>query len=532
MYHRTVSLARRTALLLTLSLPSAAAEAEPPECEPASYECAASHVARHEFAEAIGSLETLLERTPADVKALNLLGLALTGAGRVEEANVRFARALALDAAFVPARKNLAVNEFRSGRVAQARAHLEEVLKLSPRDEVANLFLAEVHYRESRRGLALEHYERSGARVADDPQWTLHHAHCLLEAGRRTEATARLEHLPEDDASAQFQAGVILGEAGAPAAAAPFFGRAARPGFADRQVARYNQTLMLIEAGDDAGAIAVAERPLDGARPSGEYLNLVSRAYLGAGRIEDAYNALRQATRLEPTAEVHYVDLATICMDHDNYDLGLEIVDIGLQYRPDSALLYLQRGVLLAQKAQLQAAEEEFQSARRLAPEEPAPYAALAMVWMQTGQTGRAVEVLREAARLRPDDHVVSYTFAVALLRSGLDLAGPDAEEAVSALRASIRAKPDFAPARSELGRLLLKRNDLDGAIGELERAVALDPDSTAALYNLGQAFKRRGEPDRAREVLARVMRLNARERGDDPEAELKRVVLRLVKKQ
>ena len=96
--------------------------------------------------------------------------------------------------------------------------------------------------------------------------------------------------------------------------------------------------------------------------------------------------------------------------------------------------------------------------------------------------------------------------------------------------RASIRANGEFVPARSQLGRLLLKRNDLDGAVRELEKATALDPDATAALYNLAQAYIRKGDKTRAAQLLERVSKMNAAERGDDPDGELKRTVVRIVK--
>ena len=132
------------------------------------------------------------------------------------------------------------------------------------------------------------------------------------------------------------------------------------------------------------------------------------------------------------------------------------------------------------------------------------------MIWMQTGQTEKAVERLREDASTRPKDHVIPYTFAVALVRSGIDPGGPAGLEAVEALRASIGANAAFAPARSQLGRLLLRRDDVDGAIDELEKAVELDPGATAALYNSGRC-QRKGDRQRASDLLARVRKLNAK---------------------
>jgi tetratricopeptide (TPR) repeat protein len=512
------------AALLLHPQPVAAAE-----CGRTAYDCALFHVGRQEFAEGIRYLEKQLAAAPRDLKALNLLGIALTGAGRKGEANRRFDEALALDAAFYPARKNLAINEYDSGRVEVARGHFEAVLKAAPADEIANLYLGEIHYRAKRQREALAHYEKSGTRFAQDPLWTLHYGRCLLEGGRTSQAVSVLDQIPESAGVSLFEAGVSLGQAGAHREAARLFG-AARRTYKDKYAAGYNQTLMLIEAGEAESAIKVVQELVAEGTAPAELLNLASRAYLAAGKVQEAYDALRQATRLEPKAAENYVDLASICVEHDNFDLGLEIVDIGLRQLPESWMLYLQRGVLLAMKARIGEAEKEFERARRLAPKDQAvPYAALGMAWMQSGQADKAVEVLR-AERTRSNDHIVPYIFAVALLRSGVDPTSPDAAEAVDALRASIKARPDFAPARAELGRLLFKRDEVDLAIAELEKAAELDPAGTPALYALSQAYRKKGERAKAQELLARVSKLNAQERGDDQDGELRRAVFRIVR--
>jgi tetratricopeptide (TPR) repeat protein len=498
------------------------------ECGATAYDCAVFYVGRHAFAAAMGYLDRQLAAAPRDLKALNLMGIALTGAGRKDAANERFRAALAIDPGFTPALKNLAINEYDSGRPAEARAHFEQVLKVAPGDEISHLYLAEIDYHARRRRAALDHYEKSGQRFAQDPQWTLHYGRSLLDDGRAKQAVAVLDRIPEGDGAGRFEAGVALGQAGAHADAARFFG-AARHGYKDPYAAGYNQALMLIEAGDNEAAIRVAQELAAEGRATAELYNLASRAYAGAGRIQEAYDALRQATRLEPNAPENYIDLASICLEHDNFDLGLEIVDIGLRQLPGSWTLYLQRGALLAMKGLMGEAEKEFETARRLAPEQPVPYAALGMAWIQSGQIDKAVEVLR-AELPRRKDHVVPYIFAMALLRSGMDPAAPAGAEAVAALQASIRANPEFAPARAELGRLLLKRHQVDLAIRELERATQLDPRATPALYALFQAYLRNGNQARAEELIARVNKLNAQERGDDPDGELRRAVVRIVR--
>ena len=64
----------------------------------------------------------------------------------------------------------------------------------------------------------------------------------------------------------------------------------------------------------------------------------------------------------------------------------------------------------------------------------------------------------------------------------------------------------------------------------KVEAATLNGADATAALYNLAQAYRRKGDRARAAELLARVNTLNAEKRGDDPERELRQVVIRIVR--
>ena len=499
------------------------------DCGPTAYECAVAQVTRQDFAGAIRSLDEVLGAAPRDLKALNLLGIALTGAGRVDEANRRFQQAISLDPTFYPALKNLAVNELARGRYAESQRHFEQVLKLAPADDVAHVHLAEIHFKKKELAAALGHYEKAGARVAQDPAWTLHHARCLLEQGRANDAVAVLDRLPPPDADAQFQAGVLLGQANASASAAAFFGRA-RAGYRDPYAAAYNQILMLNRAGQAGEALRVAEGLVAERTQPAELYRLMAEAYVDQGRIKEAYDALRTATRLEPQNEELYLDLAGICVDHDNFDLGLEIVDVGLGHRPDSLALRLQRGVMLAMKSQLAQAEAEFDRAREMAPQAAAPYVALAMAWMQTGRTEKAVEVLRERGRAGDKSAVVPYMLAVAILRSGADPAGPAGAEAVAALESSVRLDPGFPGSRAELGKLLLKRGAVEPAIRQLEKAVALDPQNPAPAYALAQAYFKTGAKDRAEKLMSQVSRLNARQREGNADDELRRMVVRIVR--
>jgi len=487
----------------------------------APYDCAAALVQKGRFPAAIELLEKLTAQSPQNLKALNLLGIALSGAGNLEKANARFQQALQADPAFLPALENLAINEFALGRADQAKADLETVLKNSPNDEVAHVYLGEIAFGVKQFGEATAHYERGRAKVYPV---IMHYAECLLETGRKGDLSAVLRAIPEEDTEKQIQAGILLGKAEAYLEAAPYFGRA-RLHASDLYTAAYDQTLMLIRGGDYSGAIQLSSELFTAGLRRAELYNLVSEAYVKTGQVEKAYKALRTATELEPEAEDNYVDLAGICLDNANYQLGMETVAIGLKHLPDSYRLHLHRGLLLAHQDLTQESEKDFEIASRLSPSQSLPYVALGLAWMQRGDTAKAVEVLRARVKSNPNDFLLPYILGIALIRS-------DAEpgEAKADFEASVRLNPRFSRARAELGKLLLKSGDVGGAVEQLETAVKLDPEDATAAYQLGQAYRRMGDGARAQEMLARVVKLRHQKDGIDPNIDPNDEMKRLIR--
>jgi len=122
---------------------------------------------------AIPALQNLLTKSPGDLKARNLLGIALLNSGRREEAAAEFMRAIAIDPNFVPSIKNLGIAEVALGRRKEARVHFEQVLKLAPNDVVCHLNLGELHYADKRYTQALAHYKQTGGLYLKDMQVAL-----------------------------------------------------------------------------------------------------------------------------------------------------------------------------------------------------------------------------------------------------------------------------------------------------------------------------------------------------------------------
>ena len=135
----------------------------------------------------------MLATAPANLKALNLLGIALTSAGRVDEAAARFQQALTIDPGFTPARKNLAINEFARGKLSDAQRDFEQVLARAPDDEVTHLHLGEIAFQRDQPREAVAHYEKAGARVSQNPAWREHYAASAFDAGVMLGRAGRIE---------------------------------------------------------------------------------------------------------------------------------------------------------------------------------------------------------------------------------------------------------------------------------------------------------------------------------------------------
>ena len=95
---------------------------------------------------------------------------------------------------------------------------------------------------------------------------------------------------------------------------------------------------------------------------------------------------------------------------------------------------------------------------------------------LELGETSKAIALLRQRSSARPDDYMVHYVLGEALNRSGPAIRSPEESEAIHALERSVRLNPDFGASRAVLGKLLLRRNEVDRAITELEKALELDP--------------------------------------------------------
>jgi predicted O-linked N-acetylglucosamine transferase (SPINDLY family) len=126
----------------------------------------------------------------------------------------------------------------------------------------------------------------------------------------------------------------------------------------------------------------------------------------------------------------------------------------------------------------------------------------LGMLMSQLGR-GDAVDLLRQAARLKPDFAEVHNDLGTVLLAKG------SVADAVAAFRRAVELKPSMVIARQNLGNALRESGDLDGAIVQFERALVSQPGNAGTHVLLGNALARRGDREAAAEHYRRALRLD-----------------------
>ena len=155
-----------------------------PQPQP-DYSTAVTYVQEGRASQAIPVLERILSVSPGDLKARNLLGIALLNTGGKEEAaTTQFKKALQTNSAFHPALKNLAVAEIALGQQKEAKLHFTQLLKAVPNDPVAHLYLGEINFTERHYPEAVTHYYQSGGMYLKDPAVILHAGKSALESNQ------------------------------------------------------------------------------------------------------------------------------------------------------------------------------------------------------------------------------------------------------------------------------------------------------------------------------------------------------------
>ncbi len=443
-----------------------------------------------QFDKALQLLQPELQQSPKNPQLWTLRGIAFSGKGDKKESLAAFRHALENSPDYLPALEGAAQIEYEGGG-KDAAALLQHILRLRPTDPTSHAMLAVLDYRRGDCASAVPHFERSGSLAESQVGALQEYGDCLVR-------------LKQNEKAIQV------------------FSRALAVN-ADASV-RYRLASVQVIAQHFKDAIATLQPLLQETGTDANVLDLAASAYESDGNTPEAVRLLRQAILLDPHNLNLYLDFANVSMDHQSFQVGVDMINAGLRAEPKAAALYVARGVLYVQLAQYDKAEADFETADTLDPRQSMGSAAEGLAAVQENDPARALATVRSKLVKKPNDPFLLYLKADILTQSGPDPGSAEFREAMMSARKAVALRPSLAAAHDVLAKLYLQAGQNDAAIGQCRNALNSDPKDQTALYHLIQALRKSGQTKEIPDLLKRLADL--RIEGTKAEAEHNRYKL------
>jgi len=419
----------------------------------------------HNYERALTLARAAERQAPQDTvsraRILTLEGMAYAALGRNAEALRAFLDALTREPNSLAALEGAAEIEFNTDDPG-AEEMLERVERLRPVDPTSHAMLAVIAYRKGDCAGAIRHFEKAEAAIASQPAALTEYGACLLDEDRGPQAVPVLRQAltasPEDDHL------------------------------------RYNLAVAQEAARESAEALETLRPLIEAKTPDPDALDLAAIAHDEADATpEAAVQMLRAAIMANPKSLKYYMDFAAIALKHSSWQVGIDILNIGLKELPQAAPLYVARGILLVQQSNFSAAESDFETANRLDPAQTGATVAAALAQIEEHDPARALETLDTELRRHPENSFLSYMKALALMKGGAAPGTPRFEQALQAARAAANSPRPIAAARDLVAELCLDNGQWAEAEQQSRLELRENPSDEKALFHLIQALRRSG---------------------------------------
>jgi tetratricopeptide (TPR) repeat protein len=429
-------------------------------------------VRNRDFDKAVELIHPALQQFPGNSELWTLQAVAYEGRGQKTEALSSFRSALKIAPDSIPALQGAAQIEYEAGSAAGIPL-LQHLLRLRPKDATTNAMLAVLEYQEGNCKAAVVHFAAAGKLFESKPEGLHAYATCLVKLKRF------------DQAAAVFAESVALNP----------------NDLRERQLLASIQVM----ARNPQDALATLDPVLRTDNVDSATLDLASAAYEDAHDTEKAVESLRRAILLDPNNVNLYLDFAAISATHQSFQVGINVVNDGINLQPKAAPLYFARGVLHVQLAEYDQAQADFETAYQLDPSQSLSTAAQGLAALQQNDLDHALASVQEKLARTPNDPILLYLQADVLAQQGAEPSSPEFQTALRSSRKAVVLRPSLGPAHGVLAKLYLQSGQYSEAAVQSRKALELDPKDQAALYHLIQALRKSGKKTEIPDLLKQL---------------------------
>jgi len=437
-------------------------------------------------------LQAAIQQSPQNAKLWTLEALALSGKGNTKGALLAYHKALHISPEYLPALEGAAQLEYDAGS-QDAVPLLRHLLRLRPDDPTSHGMLAFLAYKKGDCAQAVEHFAMSGPLLDSQPAAREEYCACLLKLNQPEKAIAVyqkvLELSPQDSDTRRHLASLQL---------------------MTEQPKEVLKTLAPLLQED---------------QPDVETLELAASAYEADRNTPLAVTTLRRAIVMDPHNVDLYIDFASLSMDHRSYQVGIDMINVGLKAEPKSAPLYMARGVLYVQLAKYDEAERDFDKADELEPNQKIGSIARGLEQSEANDLDGALATVRSKLATKPNDPDLLYLQADILTKMGQEPGSENFQIALRSAKKAVALQPTLAPARDVLAKLYLQEGQIHAAVEQCREALKADPKDQTALYHLIQGLRKIGDTKEIPDLLKRLAELRAESTKEEREHNRYRLV-------
>ena len=238
---------------------------------------------------------------------------------------------------------------------------------------------------------------------------------------------------------------------------------------------------------------------------------MLGRSLEGAGDLDAAVAAYMQAAELDPSAAGVWSELAALYARRSQPDEAIAAGNAALERDPDDRDAHRILGLVYAaragsqdgpEQADVELAAEHLERARNPLLPDAGLYLTLGRLYVTTGQTDNAIDVLTEVLDAEPQ-----FSEALVMLGAAHE-ARREWDEAAAAYERAVRLSPRRARYRRRLASSLLNAGQRDRALGVLRELVEVRPDDAESWFQLAQLELQLDNHDAAEAAARRVVEL------------------------
>jgi len=424
--------------------------------------------------------QSALEQRPTDFRLWTLEGIIFSMQDKAQRAQSAFEKAIRISPQYAPALKGEVQILYDQGD-NRAIPLLERILKDDPKDQTAHEMLALLERKKDRCESAVVHFAASQDATKKHTESLEAYGYCLVQLKKFQDAILVFEEL------------ITL--------------------LPNRAYPRYDLAVVQVANKQNEDALKTLEPLLTPDQSDPDILSLASQAAEAIKDTTKAVTLLRQAIVLSPTTQDYYIAFAALCLDHESFQVGIDMINAGLSLIPDAARLYLSRGLLYAQKAEYDKAEADFARAEQLdANQGMSSYAAgLAQVNLAQVQKNNPDEALRRVRlqlKAHPDSALLHYLLAQLLMKN-VDTDSDAYKEAMKEDLRALELKPDLVSARNLMATIHMQSGQYEKAIEQCRAALQYAPNDETATYHLLISMRHAGKKDELQPLVKRLAELH-----------------------